>query len=231
MRVIVAEDGGLFRNLLVEELPRHGLDVTGSVSNTQELIRLVDADPPDIVILDIRMPPKAGAASEFGAGLEAARQIRAHHPDVALLALSNYPEVLWAEEMVSLGPGVGFQLKDRISDLVQLLEAMQVVAAGGVRIDDALIRALVDRKRINDPVQSLTDREREILRLIARGLSNTAIAKKLVVEESTIEGHQTSIYRKLGLTELPAHEKASINRRVKAVLAFLKSGKPLLDLD
>jgi DNA-binding NarL/FixJ family response regulator len=193
MRVIVAEDSGLFRNLLVEELPRHGLDVTGSTSNTQELIRLVDADPPDIVILDIRMPRQASADPEFGAGLEAARQIRTRHPDVALLALSNYPQVLWAEEMVSLGPGVGFQLKDRVSDQAKLVEDVRVVAAGGIRIDDALIRALVDRKRINDPVQSLTDRERDILRLIAQGLSNTAIAKELVVEESTIEGHQTSI--------------------------------------
>jgi DNA-binding NarL/FixJ family response regulator len=226
MRVIIAEDGGLFRNLLIEELPRLGLDVIGSANSTQELIRLVDADPPDIVLLDIRMPREPTTDPEFGAGLEAAKQIREHHPNVALLALSNYAEVLWAEEMVALGPGVGFQLKDRVSHQAQLLEDMRVVAAGGVRIDDALIKALVDRKRANDPVATLTERERQVLRYIAQGLSNAAIAEKLYVQESTIEGQQTSIYQKLGLSGLPADEKTRINRRVKAVLAFLKSGKP-----
>jgi len=227
MRVIVADDG-LIRDLLVRDFQHCGLEVIGQARTKQELLRLVDADPPDIVTLDIEMPLlNADTKTELNAGLDAAREIRARHPRVAILALSHHSVVPWAEEFISLGASVGYQLKERLQDMDTLIEAMRAVVAGDVRIDKSLIANLVARKRFNDPVEKLTARERQVLQSIAEGLSNVAVAERLSITESAVEGHETSMYRKLGLTDMypSADRKPRINVRVMAVLAFLKSGE------
>lgn len=225
MRVIVAEDT-LMRNLLVTELQRQGLDVIGSARTTADLCRLVDDNPPDIVILDLHMPPDDDHDAEFTAGLEAAKHIRTRHRKVALLILSNYSSPFWVDEIISLGPAVGYQLKDRVQDMVPLLADIRVVAAGGTRIDQALLEAWRARKQLNDPMQKLTKQQRTVLWLMARGLSNAEIQKELVLVKRTIEGHERAIYAKLGLSGLPEDEQARINRRVKAVLTLLSSSNP-----
>ncbi len=227
MRVIIAEDGFL-RDLLARSFPDYGLKVCGQARTTQELINLVDADPPDIVTVDINMPrTKPDGEPEYGAGVEAAHTIRQRHPDVAILALSQHAEVPWAEEIASLGMAVGYQLKDRVQDMDALVETMRAVADGDIRIDRTLIAALVGRKRVDDPVQNLSVREREVLQLMAEGLSDAAIAEKLFLAGSTVEGHERSIYQKLGLSPLRSDGdgKPRLNIRVMAVLAFLRSGK------
>jgi DNA-binding NarL/FixJ family response regulator len=224
--VIVAEDNFL-RELLVRYLPEHGIEVIGQAATTQELLDLVDADPPMLVTIDFEMPRRPGAKPEYGAGLHAAREIRQRHPEVAILALSQYPEVSWAEEIAGLGDAVGYQLKDRVGDLDRLIATMREVAEGAVRIDETLIRALLQRQRVDDPVQRLSAREREVLALMAQGLSNTAIAERLFIHERTVEGHETSIYRTLGLKNIrgPGEDKPKVNVRVTAVLEFLKWGR------
>jgi DNA-binding NarL/FixJ family response regulator len=224
VRVIVAEDNFL-RELLVRYLPEHGIEVSGQAGTTQELLELVDTDPPDLVTIDFEMPRRPLQQAERGAGLDAAREIRRLHPSVALLALSQYAEVTWAQEIAALGLKVGYQLKDRVQDLDALIATMHAVAGGEIRIDTTLVAALFGRQRVDDPIQRLSARERDVLQLMAQGLSNTAIAEQLFIQERTVEGHETSIYRTLGLTTLRAAGKPKINVRVMAVLALLKSGK------
>jgi DNA-binding NarL/FixJ family response regulator len=227
VRVIVAEDNFL-RELLVRYLPEHGIEVTGQAPTTQELFDLVEAGPPSLVTIDFEMPRRPGTKPEYGAGLDAAREIRCRYPDVAILGLSQYPEVSWAEEIAALGDAVGYQLKDRVAELDRLIVTMREVAAGAVRMDETLVRALLQRRRVDDPVQRLSPREREVLALMAQGLSNTAIAKQLHIQERTVEGHETSIYRTLCLTKVrdPGGDKPKVNVRVMAVLEFLKRGRP-----
>jgi len=230
MRVIVAEDT-ILRHLLVMELQRQGLDVIVGARTTTELLRLVDANSPDIVILDLHMPLDENHKPEFTAGLNAAKEIRTRHRSVALLILSNYSSPFWVDEVVSLGPAVGYQLKDRVQDMAHLLDDIRAVAAGGTRIDQALLESWKQRKQFNDPVQGLTEQQLTVLWLMAKGLSNAEIQKKLFVVESTIEGHERIIYSKLGLSRLPEDERTRINRRVKAVLTLLSSSNPTVNLD
>lgn len=228
MRVIVAEDNFL-RELLVRALPDHGIQVIGQARTTRELVERVDAEAPDLVTIDFEMPRlEPTDEPEYGAGLDAAREIRRRHPSVAILALSQYAEVPWAQEIAALGMAVGYQLKDRVQDLGGLVATMRAVAGGDIRIDTTLVAALFARKRVDDPIRRLSNREREVLQLMAEGLSNTAIAERLYIQPRTVEGHETSIYRALGLAN-PRTEtggKPKINVRVMAVLAFLKSGSP-----
>jgi DNA-binding NarL/FixJ family response regulator len=228
VRVIVAEDNFL-RDLLASVLPGYGITVCAQVRTTHDMIDAVATEPPDLVTIDLEMPRRhPGDAPEYGAGLDAAREVRARYPDVGILALSQYAELTWAEQIAALGMGVGYQLKDRVQDMPDLVATMRAVAAGDIRIDTTLVAALFARKRIDDPVQRLTARECEVLQLMAEGLSNAAIAARLSIQARTVEGHETSIYRTLGLaalrTESPS--KPLINVRVMAVLAFLKSGQP-----
>jgi DNA-binding NarL/FixJ family response regulator len=227
MRLIIAEDG-IMRDLLARTLPDHGLQITGQARTTQELIRLVAQDPPDIVITDIKMPHSdVDTEPEYDAGLRAAREIRRQYPEVAILALSQHAEVPWAEEIATLGMKVGYLLKDRVEDMEGLVNTARAVAAGDIRIDATLIAALARRRRDNDPIQRLSPRERGVLELMAEGLSDAAIANRLTLAESTIEGHARSIYQKLGLSTAmyDANGRLGINVRVKAVLALLRSGR------
>jgi DNA-binding NarL/FixJ family response regulator len=230
MRVIVAEDG-MMRELLVAELRRQGLDVIGSARTIKELHRLIEITPPDIVILDIKMPVDEADEAEFSAGIEAAKAIRARNREIALFALSNYSTPFWVDEILSLGPGVGYQLKDRVQSPTELLADIHEVAAGGVRVDQTLVDSWLRNKRPDDRVRELTDKQRDVLELIARGLSNAQIEKKLFLAKTTVQGHERAIYTKLGLSKLPDDEQAQINRRVKAVIAYLSSNNPTITLD
>jgi DNA-binding NarL/FixJ family response regulator len=197
MRVIVAEDGGLFHDYLVTTLPQHGLTVTGRAKTTAELMALVRKDPPDVVTLDIMMPRQRPPVDR-AAGMDAAREIRAGHPEVGILMLSNHGELSWVEEVLALGNGV---------------------ASGGIRLDETLVSDLIRRPRINDPLADLLPRERQVLTLMAKGWSNSAIAWHLNYSVKVIEEVVSAVYRKLDI-----HPDDGINKRVQAVLAFLRWG-------
>jgi len=229
MRVIIAEDIGLYRDLLVRALLDYeDVEVVGQAGTTAEIVELIGDSPPDVVILDIAMPPAPGLPPEGDAGLSAARDLRLRHPDLPILALSQYPNVSWAQQMASLGGPVGYQLKDRVKDMDSLVAAIREVADGNTSIDQTLVQALLARKRHNDPVDRLTPTELRVLELMAEGRTNVAIADELSYAEATVEGIATAIYRKLQLSELPKDRegKPTVNGRVMAVLAFLRSGRP-----
>jgi DNA-binding NarL/FixJ family response regulator len=218
MRVIVAEDGGLFHDYLVTTLPQHGLTVIGRAKTTAELMALVKKDPPDVVTLDIMMPIQR-APADRSAGMDAAREIRAGHPEVGILMLSNHGELSWVEAVLALGNGVGYQLKDRVDDMTALVQIIRTVASGGVRLDETLVSDLIRRPRINDPLAELLPREHQVLTLMAKGWSNSAIAWNLNYSVKVIEEVVSAIYRKLDI-----HPDDGINKRVQAVLAFLRWG-------
>jgi DNA-binding NarL/FixJ family response regulator len=214
VRVVIAEDSALFREGLARLLEGAGLEVAGRAADGSELMRLVEAQVPDIVVTDIRMPP-----THTIEGLAAAAEIREKHPDVAVLLLSQYVETTHALKLLERGGnGVGYLLKDRVADVRQFVDAVRRVAAGGSVIDTEVVSQLFARKRRKDLVDELTDRERETLRLMAEGRSNSAIASSLHMSEKTVEGHVRSIFSKLQLE--PAAED---HRRVLAVLTYLKA--------
>jgi serine/threonine-protein kinase len=214
VRVVIAEDSALFREGLARLLEGAGLEVTGRAADGPDLMRLVEAQVPDIVVTDIRMPP-----THTVEGLVAAAEIRERHPDVAVMLLSQYVETTHALKLLEQGGhGVGYLLKDRVSDVRQFVDAVRRVAAGGSVIDTEVVSQLFARKRRKDLVDELTDRERETLRLMAEGRSNSAIASSLHMSEKTVEGHVRSIFSKLQLE--PAAED---HRRVLAVLTYLKA--------
>lgn len=215
LRVVLADDAVLLREALAASLAAAGFDVIGQAGDVPELFRLVDADPPDVCVLDVRMPP-----SFTTEGLEAARQLRARHPGLAILVLSQYVETRYAVDLVRDDPtGIGYLLKDRVTRIADLADAVRRVAAGGSVIDPEVVARLLGRPRKHSPLDELTPREREILALMAEGRSNQGIADRLTLELKTVEGHVNHIFSKLELG--PAGED---HRRVLAVLAFLKEG-------
>lgn len=217
MRVILAEDAALLREGLVRLLADAGVEVAGSVADAIALRRAVDADPPDIVITDIRMPP-----TFTDEGLVAALEIRQAHPQVGVLVLSQYSEATYAERLLTAGTShIGYLLKERVGDSAALTEAAARVADGGCVIDPEVIRALVTRPRVDDTLERLTDRERAVLSHMAQGYSNQGIAERLFLSQKTVEAHVTSILGKLGLPESPDG-----NRRVLAVLRYLRTAFP-----
>lgn len=215
MRVVVADDSVILREGLVRLLREAGFDVIGQAGDAAELLAQVDAHRPDVAIVDIRMPP-----THTDEGLRAARELRARHPRLGVLVLSQHVRAGYAIELLSHGTqGVGYLLKDRVSDLTELTEAVRRVGEGGSVLDPSVVGQLVKRKRTGeDPVEELTDREREVLGLMAEGRSNKAIADRLFVTEHTVEKHVQNIFAKL---DLPA--TADDHRRVLAVLTFLNS--------
>jgi len=214
MRVMLADDAVLFREGLARILTEMGFDVTGQYADGDTLVAKVRDNPPDVAVLDLRMPP--GFADE---GIEAARAIRAAAPSVGLMLLSQYVEVHHALRlMTEFDGGVGYLLKDRVSDLNVLGAELRNVAVGGTVIDPDLVVRLVTRRREDDPLGRLTDRERAVLALMARGHSNTAIATDLYLAVKTVEAHVTSIFTKLDLA--PGDRE---HRRVLAVLRFLRA--------
>jgi DNA-binding NarL/FixJ family response regulator len=214
MRVMIADDAVLFREGLARVLEAADIDVAAQVGDAEQLLARVRADPPEAVVVDIRMPPTHTAE-----GLEAARQIRADHPQVGVLVLSQYVEPHHAIQLLQDGAGgVGYLLKDRVADVNEVIDALRRVAAGGSLIDPEVVAQLVGRRRTRDPIQELTERERQVLALMAEGRSNQAIGERLFLSPKTVEAHVHSIFTRLGL-----HAAPDDHRRVLAVLAFLRA--------
>ena len=214
MRVAIAEDSGLFRSSLDLLLRSLGADVTASVASGVELLAAIRGGPPDVVILDIRMPP-----SFTDEGIRTAHEIRAGYPRVGILILSTYAETSYATELLdTVRSGVGYLLKDNVTDAGALLESLARVAAGETVVDPAIVRRLLERNRKPSVLEALNDRELEVLRHMAEGRSNLGIGKELYLSSRTVETHVTSVFTKLGLS--PSDTE---NNRVRAVLAFLRS--------
>jgi DNA-binding NarL/FixJ family response regulator len=214
MRVIVAEDSVLLREGVVRVLREAGFEVVGQAGDGQDLLRKVRMHRPDVAVIDIRMPP-----SYTDEGLQAALAIRAEMPDTGVLVLSQYIEQQFALELLGENAaGVGYLLKNRVSDLERFTDAVRRVAEGGSSLDPEVVSQMLGRRRVADPLAALTSREREVLGLMAEGRSNQGIAENLVISERAVEKHVTSIFTKLDLP--PAVED---HRRVLAVLAFLKT--------
>jgi DNA-binding NarL/FixJ family response regulator len=213
VRVVIAEDSVLMREGLARILREAGFEVEGQSGTAEDLLRHVPLYRPEVAIVDIRMPP-----THTDEGLRAAQEIRRRWPGTGVLVLSQYVEPTYALELIGDdAAGVGYLLKDRVSDVDEFCAAVRRVADGGSALDPAVVSQLVGRRRHDDPLDDLTPREREVLGLMAEGRSNGAIAERLVVTPRAVEKHVTSIFGKL---HLPATEQD--HRRVLAVLAFLR---------
>jgi len=214
MRLILADDATVIREGLARLLAEEGFNVVAQVGDASDLLAQVGLARPDVAIVDIRMPP-----TYTDEGLVAAQQIRAAHPDVGVLVLSQYVDVAYAMKLVTEGSErVGYLLKDRIVDVPELAAALRRIADGGSVVDPALVAELVSAPSVVDPLAALTQREREVLALLAEGRTDRGIAKLLYVTPKTVEAHVRSIFRKL---DLPSD--ATENRRVHAVLTFLRA--------
>jgi DNA-binding NarL/FixJ family response regulator len=210
----VADDLMLTREGIVRLLRDAGVDVVGEAEDVGGLLRKVRAHRPDAAIVDIRMPP-----SHTDEGLQAAQAIRIAHPRVAVLVLSHYVEPNYALRLLEEHPQrVGYLLKERVFDVAVLLDALIRLADGETVVDPTIVARIIGRRRRNDPLEPLTQRERQVLALLAEGLSNRAIAGRLSITERTVEAHVTQIFMKLGLEEDPG-----THRRVRAVLAHLRA--------
>jgi DNA-binding NarL/FixJ family response regulator len=214
LRVVIAEDDILLREGLASLFQSSGFEVPGQAGDGSALLPLVREHEPDLVVVDIRMPPTHSTE-----GLEAARQIREEFPEIGILVLSAHVEVEHAMELLSSGRGSGYLLKSRVTDVNEFLETVERVARGGSVVDPALVQELFAAKRADDPLSELTPREREVLSLMAEGRSNAGIARRLWVTEGTVEKHVHSILAKLRLPEADDD-----HRRVLAALTFLEAG-------
>ena len=215
MRVVVADDAVILREGLARLLVEAGFEVVGQAADAGELLEQIEATSPDVAIVDIRMPP-----THTDEGLQAAAEIRADHPSVGILVLSQYVRPSYALELLSHGTeGVGYLLKDRVSDLDELASSVRRVGEGGSVLDPSVVAQLVERPRSDDdPLEDLTEREREVLSLMAEGRSNKAIGQQLFITEHTVEKHVKNILGKLRLPESPDD-----HRRVLAVLTYLSA--------
>lgn len=213
LRVVLAEDDVLLREGIASLLTREGLDVLGQAGDATELLKLVRATQPDLVVVDVRMPP-----THTTEGLQAAQQIRAELPGTGVLVLSAYADVDQAMELLAGGRKIGYLLKSRITDVTEFLAAVERIAGGGSVIDPGLVSELVTARRRDDPLAALSTREREVLAQMAEGQSNSGIARRLWITEGTVEKHVRSVLSKLKLPETDDH-----HRRVLAVLTFLEA--------
>ncbi|WP_326795509.1 response regulator transcription factor [Streptomyces sp. NBC_01808] len=216
MRAVIAEDLFLLRDGLVRMLEAYDFEILAAVDNGPELARALDELEPDVAVVDVRLPP-----SFSDEGLQCALQARAKRPGLPVLVLSQHVEQLYARELLAdERGGVGYLLKDRVFDADQFIDAVRRVAGGGTAMDPQVISQLLSRRAAQDqPVNTLTPREREVMELMAQGRSNAAIAERLVVTERAVAKHTSNIFSKLGLP--PSDDD---NRRVLAVLAYLDHG-------
>lgn len=212
-RVVVADDDVLLREGVAGILERAGFEIAGQAGDGEELLRVVRDQKPDLLIVDVRMPP-----SYETEGLNAARVIRRELPDVGILVLSAHAEAAEAMELLATGRGIGYMLKTRVTKVDDFIETVDTVIEGGTVVDPVIVQELVSVRHREDRLERLTTREREVLALVAEGASNAGIAKRLVVAEGTVEKHVRSILSKLNLPETPDD-----HRRVLAVLTFLDS--------
>jgi len=213
VRVVIADDEFLVREGVVSLLERNGFDVVGQAGDGDELLTLVRRHEPDLAIVDIRMPPTHSTE-----GLDAARLIRAELPGVAILVLSAYIDINHALELLGSGERSGYLLKRRVTAMDDFIETLHRIVRGGSVVDPTLISELVGARRANDPLEALTQREREVLALMAEGRSNAGVARQLWVSERTVEKHVQSILAKLGLSDT-----SDDHRRVLAVVTFLRA--------
>ncbi len=210
---MIAEDSVLLREGMVRLLEEQGFEVAGQAGDGEDLLRKVRAHKPDVAVVDVRMPP-----THTDEGLRAAQQIRAELPNTGVLVLSQYVEEEYATELIGdRADGVGYLLKDRVADVDAFVDAVRRVAQGGSALDPEVVSLMLGRKR-DEPLAELTPREREVLGLMAEGLSNHAIAERLVVTERAVEKHVTSIFGKLRLPPT-----GDTHRRVLAVLAYMRA--------
>jgi len=213
VRIVIADDAVLLREGLVRLVSEHGHDVAAAVGDGPSLVEAIVREKPDVSIVDVRMPP-----SHTDEGLKAAVEARRLVPGTPVLVLSQYVEVSYADDLLADRAGaVGYLLKDRVAAITEFLDALARVAGGGTVLDPEVVAQLLVRRRRDDPLRELTAREREVLGLMAEGMSNTAIARKLVVSDGAVEKHVRNIFTKL---QLPPDEEQ--HRRVLAVLAYLR---------
>ena len=212
-RIVLADDDTLLREGIASLLQRSGFEVVGQAADAAGLLALVRERGPDLAIIDIRMPPDYRTE-----GLEAARQIRAEFPATGILILSAHADVEQAMELLAAGSGTGFLLKSRVTDIAEFAETVSRVAAGGSVVDPAVVQELVAARHRDDTLHQLSEREREVLALMAEGRSNAGIARRLWITEGTVEKHIRSI-----LTRMQLPEAEDDHRRVLAVLAYLES--------
>ena len=211
LRVVVADDSVLLREGLVRVLGESGVTVVAAYPDAEQLLDALETDAPDLIVLDVRMPP-----TFRDEGVRAAIRARELKPKVGILLLSQYVEVAYAQELLSAGTGgVGYLLKDRVASLAELKDAIERIASGGTVLDPEVVAQLIGRR--HDPLASLTPREREVLALMGEGRTNTAIASALVIGTGAVEKNVTSIFQKLGLDD-----SGTDHRRVLAVLAWLQ---------
>lgn len=213
MRVMIAEDNVLLREGIVRLLTENEMEVVATSDNADKLLVLSADDPPDVVIVDIRLPP-----SYTDEGMRAAMRIRAQHPEVGVLVLSQYVEIGLAMQLLGdSAAGAGYLLKDRVSNIAEFIDAIRRVATGGSAIDPTIVSALIAKQRKSDPVDRLTPREREVLALMAEGRSNQGIADEIVITLRAVEKYVSSIFTKL---DMPT--TGSDSKRVLAVLLYLR---------
>lgn len=212
LRAMVADDSVLLRDGLVRLLDDAGIDVVAAVADADELLVAIEPTPPDLVIVDVRMPP-----THTDEGIRAALQIRRDHPDVAVVVLSHYVEERYAAELLAGDvSGLGYLLKDRVVDVEEFTESLRRVAAGGSAIDPEVVSQILHRSRQVHTLERLTPRERDVLGAMAEGLSNNGIGQKLVISDGAVEKHISNVFTKLDLEPVD-----TAHRRVLAVLTFL----------
>jgi DNA-binding NarL/FixJ family response regulator len=217
VRLAIAEDSGIFRDSLTVLLETSGAQITASAPDGTGLVAAIDADPPDAVLLDIRMPP-----SYTDEGIQTAAEIRRLHPSVGILVLSTYADPPLAAQLLDTVPdGVGYLLKDNVTDAEALMDGLVRVAAGEIVIDQTIVRRLLKRNREPSLLGKLNEREQAVLREMAQGRSNLGISRQLFLSPRTVETHVTSIFIKLGLEQTDTD-----NNRVRAVLTFLGASSP-----
>jgi DNA-binding NarL/FixJ family response regulator len=223
MRVAIAEDSGIFRQALVTLLATAGMDVIASAPSGEELITRISSDPPDVVLLDLHMPP-----TYTNEGVLAARHIKQIHPGVGVLVLSAYNETPQAMALFGdRAQGLGYLLKDHVTDVDNLRTALERVRRGETVIDPLVVARLVDSRQRSNDLQVLSDREKDVLSLMAEGHSNIGIGRRLNLSHRTVEDHVRAIFTKLRINDTRERERrGEDNKRVLAVLAWLRSAQP-----
>jgi DNA-binding NarL/FixJ family response regulator len=217
VRLAIADDSGLFRSSLALLLTATGAEVVASAASGADLIAAVATDPPDVVLTDIRMPP-----TFTDEGIATAEELRGLHPDLGIVVLSTYAETSYAARLLeTVSTGVGYLLKDNVTDVGALMDSLARVTAGETVVDPVIVRRLLRRGRGPARTDALNERERAVLRLMAEGRSNLGIAKELFLSPRTVEAHVTNVFGKLGLATSDTD-----NNRVRAVLEFLRSSDP-----
>jgi DNA-binding NarL/FixJ family response regulator len=216
LRVVLGEDSGLFRRGLAALLVAAGIDVVGEADDATGLLAVVEKHLPDVAVLDVRMPP-----THTDEGIRAAIEIRRRTPSVGVVVLSTYAESEWVARLLAGGADrLGYLLKDNVDDVASLVDALERVAHGGTAVDPSVVAQLLAKRARAGGLDVLTDREREVLALMAEGLTNTAIARRLFLAPKTVESHVASIFTALGLAP-----DGDANRRVRAVVTFLRSSQ------